>query len=124
MEFTEKRLKEIAIGVAVWITESARMSGDDPIAWITNNASDPWRSWPAMESIFQSDANSDGELFDAEIERIKEFLAADDVHVDFGPDGSMYAVDLTRFESVDEDPRNPHATLQEDWRMYNSGTIH
>ena len=116
-------LDEIAQSIADEIIESARLSGDDPIAWVTGNSYFPaLRSFTQAETIWQSGENADGELFNTLTEKIEKILADENVALESPEwDNALYAVDLTRFEYAEDSYGD---TLQSEWRMYNSGTSH
>ena len=111
---------QVARKIADSIIETARLSGDDPIAWITGNSyAPPLRSFPEAETIWQSAENDDGELFEALSDAIDRILDNEHVYMTSPEyDNALYAVDLTRFTHADGDD---HETLQDDWIMYNSG---
>jgi hypothetical protein len=110
----EAELNSAATEIASSITEAARGSGSDPIAWVTGNAyMPPLRSFSAAEKVWQDD--SDGENFAHLHELVEARLADTDVALECPDyDNALYAVDLRRFEYVD-DPGD-HETLQQDWQ--------
>lgn len=110
----DARLDETAREITASIIESARTSGDDPIAWVTGNSyMPPLRSFAAAEQVWQDD--EDGEDFAYLTERVEARLADAQVALECPDyDNALYAVDLKRFEYV-EDPGD-HETLQEDWK--------
>ena len=103
-----------AAEIAAEITTAARGSGSDPITWVTGNAyMPPLRSFPAAEAVYQDD--EDGEDFAYLAELVEAKLAEADVALECPEwDNALYAVDLQRFEYVD-DPGD-HETLQQDWQ--------
>ena len=100
--------------IADEITRAARGSGTDPVAWVTGNAfMPPLRSFAAAERVWQDSA--DGEDFDHMAGRVDALLAEREVALECPEyDNALYAVDLRRFEYVD-DPGD-HETLQQDWQ--------
>lgn len=108
------KINAAASDIATVITEDARGSGDDPIAWVTGNAyMPPLRSFSAAEAIWQDDET--GEDFQYLAEQVEAKLADAEVALECPEyDNALYAVDLKRFEYV-EDPGD-HETLQEDWK--------
>src|SRR5712692_3682704 len=96
----------LAAEVAASIIESARTSGDDPIAWVAGNQYYPsLRSFSAAEEVWQADF-PDGdtmagvwELFTEEVERL---LDRADVCLESPDwDNSLFCVDLRRFTYAD-----------------------
>lgn len=109
-------LNNAAREIADSITTSARESGDDPIAWVTGNAfMPPLRSFTAAERVWQADDT--GEDFQRLHEKVEARLADAQVALECPEhDNALYAVDLSRWEYVDEDTPGDHETLQQDWQ--------
>jgi hypothetical protein len=103
-----------AAEIAGQITAAARHSGSDPIVFVTGNSyMPPLRSFAAAEQVYQAD--EDGEDFGRLQELVEARLAEADVALECPEyDNALYAVDLGRFEYVD-DPGD-HETLQQDWQ--------
>lgn len=125
---TDARIRRIAREISDSIISDARNSGPDPIAWITGNSMmPPLRSFDAAEDVHQHAANEDGEAFAWLTELIESYLSDASVALEYPEhDNALYAVDLARFEYV-EDPDSE--TLQADWqpitpaiRAYPDGT--
>lgn len=112
-EASNIRLERTAREIADSITEAARNSGTDPIAWVTGNSyMPPLRSFPAAEAVWQAD--DDGEDFAYLTELVEARLSEASVALECPEhDNALYAVDLRRFE-YDEDPDGE--TLQADWK--------
>lgn len=108
------RLNTAAAEIAESVIADARGSGSDPIAWVTGNSyMPPLRSFAAAEQVYQAD--EDGEDFGRLQELVEARLAEADVALECPEyDNALYAVDLGRFEYVD-DPGD-HETLQQDWQ--------
>ena len=110
----DARIEAAATEIAESVTEAARGSGSDPIAWVTGNAfMPPLRSFAAAERIWQDSPDGEGfarldELVEAKLGEAGVALECPDY------DNALYAVDLRRFEYV-EDPGD-HETLQQDWQ--------
>ena len=120
---TDEEYETLAREIADELILEARMSGDEPIVWATGPTMfPPWRDIPAIETVFQSEDNEDGQAFAYLTETLEQYLEDADIFIGTSIDGSIYIVDQTRFESV-EDPDDTHVTLQDDWRMYNPGVI-
>jgi hypothetical protein len=111
------QLDAVAREIAGSIADSARLSGDDPIAWVTGNRyMPPLRSFPAAEAVWQDD--TDGQDFDYLTELVEAKLSEAGVALECPEhDNALYAVDLRRFE-YSEDPEGD--TLQADWRPIRS----
>lgn len=114
----ETEVAAAAQKIAGNMIESARGSGDDPIYWVTSNALfPPLRAYREAERVYQDDdASMYWGFLVLEVERLLEEA---DVAIETGPDGSLYVVDMTRFEFIDDDDKAE--TLQAQYRMYNSG---
>jgi hypothetical protein len=106
--------KRAAAEIARQIIDAARNSGPDPVVWITGNAMMPPLRWlSAAEHIWQLPGNSP-DAWDALIYRLESLLDKAEVALECPEhDNALYAVDLARFEYV-EDPDGE--TLQADWR--------
>jgi hypothetical protein len=113
-DMTDAHIRRIAAGIAESITEDARSSGPDPIAWVTGNHYMPsLRSFDAAERVWQHPANDDGEAFAYLAEVLEGLLSDADVALEAPDwDNSLYAVDLHRFEYA-EYPDGED--LQDDW---------
>jgi len=110
----QRHLEDAAGQIADEITRAARGSGDDPVAWVTGNAfMPPLRSFTAAEQVWQAD--EDGGAFAILAELVEAKMAEREIALECPEyDNALYAVDLRRFEYVD-DPGD-HETLQQDWQ--------
>jgi len=110
---TDAVIEGYARQIADSIIESARTSGDDPIAWVTGNSyMPPLRSFTLAEIVWQGDL--DGDLFAWLVELIENHLSDASVALECPDyDNAVYAVDLARFEYVEDADGD---TLQSEWR--------
>jgi len=101
-----------AAEIAASITETARGSGGDPIAWVTGNRfMPPMRSFDAAEKIWQDD--EDGEKFAYLQEEVERLLDDAEVALECPEyDNALYAVDLRRWQ-YREDAEGD--MLQDEW---------
>ena len=116
-DMSDAHIRRIAAGIADSITGDARTSGPDPIAWVTGNSyMPPLRSFDAAEDVWQHPANDDGEAFAYLVEEIERLLSDANVALECPEyDNALYAVDLARFEFVEQCA--PEAdTLQDEWQ--------
>lgn len=122
MTDTQKGLEAAAQLIAQDMISAARMSGDEPVVFVTGNRfMPPLRSYDVAEHIWQSEENDDGELFARLTEILEGILSDENVALECpDDDNSLYVVDLTRFEYIED---NDSDTLSGEWRMYNAGTI-
>jgi hypothetical protein len=113
---TEDTVRAYARQIADMIIVAARTSGPDPIAWVTSNAMMPPLRWFALaERVWQDEINDDGEAFAWLAELVESHLSDANVALECPDyDNALYAVDLARFEYV-EDSRGE--TLQDDWQL-------
>jgi hypothetical protein len=113
-------VKTRARTIAASMIDSARGSGNDPIYWVTSNASYPaLRGYPEAEHVWMANYTNPG-VWNFLVEELERLLEEAYVVMDTGSDGSIYVVDMTRFEFIDENDEAP--TLQAQYRMYNAGT--
>ena len=114
-DMTDAHIQRAARDIAGSVISDAQNSGPDPVVFVTGNSMmPPLRSFDAAEDVWQHPANEDGEAFAYLAEEIERLL--DEAGVALGCpeyDNALYAVDLLRFEFV-EDPDGE--TLQDDWR--------
>ena len=111
-DLTDTEIETAAREIADQITDAARNSGTDPIAWVTGNAMMPPLRWfTAAEAIWQED--TDGEAFEYLTETVERYLGEAHVALECPDyDNALYAVDLARFEYVESEDGE---TLQSDW---------
>lgn len=111
---TKATIEDYARQIADEITAMARVSGDDPIMWVTgNNYMPPMRSFTLAERIWQ-DEGTDGEDFAYLCEEVERILGENNVALECPEyDNALYAVDLARFEYVEDSNGD---TLQSEWR--------
>jgi hypothetical protein len=115
----EDTVRDYARQIADSIIVAARTSGPDPIAWVTSNAMMPPLRWFARaERIWQMcpDTDPEGEAWEMLTELIESHLSDARVTLECPEwDNALYAVDLTRFEWIEQTA--PEAdTLQDEWR--------
>jgi hypothetical protein len=114
-------IRQAAREIADEIIESARNSGDDPVAWVTGNRfMPPMRSFAVAEEIWQSSASTwaDGELFAELAELVESHCGEANIYLacpDY--DNAYYAVDTARFEYKESEAGE---TLQDDWKAITS----
>jgi len=115
---TDADIRTAAREIADSIIQSARNSGNDPVAWVAPNSMMPPLRWfDAAERVHRDEANHDGEAFAHLVELIESHLSDADVALECPDcDNALYAVDLNRFEYVDEHERTRDETLQDEWR--------
>lgn len=108
-------IQDYARKIADSIIESARTSGSDPIAWVTGSSDvPPMRAFGLAERIWQDTGNDDGEAFAYLTELVEAHLSDARVALECPDyDNALYAVDLARFEYVEDAPGE---TLQSDWQ--------
>ena len=117
----DEGVRILAQNVADSIITTARSSGDDPVAWVTGNSYfPPLRACPDAETAWQARFPELGDsawesYWDFLNEEIDRLLEKADVWMDAGPDGSLYVVDLRRFE-YDEENGEASQTLSGEWR--------
>lgn len=105
-----------AIDVAV-AAISERFTADarslnGPAVFVTGNSMYPaLRLVPEAESIWRYE---DGEAWDDFVLALEDSLERAGVHMGTGPDGSVYVVDLKRWEAVDDLADQP--TLDDEWQ--------
>jgi len=111
----DSTIQDYARKIADSIIDSARTSGTDPIAWVTgNNYMPPLRSFSLAEEVWQDDVNDDGEAFAWLVEEVERHVRKANVALEYPDyDNALYAVDLARFEYIDDEPGE---TLQSEWR--------
>jgi hypothetical protein len=114
---SERIIRSSARQIAESIIDDARNSGSDPIAWVTGNSyMPPMRSFALAETIWQADDT--GEDFAWLVELVEKRLDRAHVALECPEyDNSLYAVDLARFEYVEDESGE---TLQSDWRPIKS----
>lgn len=111
---SEEGTRIIARGIAAEITTAARGSGEDPVAWITGNSYfPPLRAFPGAEAVWQDQEMTENWSFLYEI--IEWRLNEAGIVMDTGPDGSLFAVDLNRWE-YDEEYGEESPTLSGEWK--------
>ena len=131
----EAEVKAIAKTIADEMIACARFSGDEPVVFVTGNSLfPPLRHYnlQGAERVWQYDVgqqiakpDEDGlqpsitDWYGFLVKEVERLLEEADVTMDEGLDGSLYVVDETRFEFIDE--HDTAETLQAQYRMYNSG---
>lgn len=116
MSRLDQQAREAAEAVSERIILSARLSGDDPIVWVTGNAYYPaWRSFGELEELWNKGEGAlAAEAFYYAIELIENKLNAADVYIGAPDwDNSLFAVDTARFEYVEDSDGDD---LQGEWR--------
>lgn len=98
------KLSAVADDVAGRIIYDAR-NVHGPIVWITGNAfMPPARAINEMEALWQDDIDHGTETFEMVWERVEQLCNDAKVFVDVPEfDNSIYAVDMARWEFIDED---------------------
>lgn len=107
--------RTVADHVADDIIAAARESAE-PVVFVTGNAyMPPHRSFPEAEALWQSDDT--GAAFELFIEALEARLELANVYLgcpDY--DNALYAVDLARWQHIDDDPELADAEdLNDEW---------
>lgn len=100
----EGRVKAIARKIADSIAYDARTL-EGPVVWITGNQyMPPLRSIPDAEYVWNAANNDDGELWSWFYYMVEEHLEAANVALEQPDyDNALYAVDLNRWQHIDEE---------------------
>ena len=95
-----------------------------PVVWITGNSyMPPMRSIDLAEEVWQSEENNDGELFAWLVEMVEERLDEADVLLECPDyDNALYAVDLRRWQHVEESNNDITETwdINDEWEAKES----
>lgn len=108
-------VREIANDIANSIIEDAR-TVHGPVVWLTGNSYVPaFRSFDMAERVWNAENNQDGELFAFLVELVEDLLRAADVAMESPDyDNALYAVDLKRWQYVEE-PTGDDDDLNDEW---------
>lgn len=111
----EGMVREIATDIASAIIEDAR-TVHGPVVWLTGNSYVPaFRSFDMAERVWNAENNQDGELFAFLVELVEDLLRAADVAMESPDyDNALYAVDLKRWQYVEE-PTGDDDDLNDEW---------
>lgn len=94
---TDEEIQAVATEVADSVAADARAS-DGPVVFVTGNSyMPPWRSFPAIETVWQADDSGDD--YEALVEAVERALEERQVYIDCPEwDNAIYAVDLRRWK--------------------------